>query len=253
MAEPLMRLQDQEEQIEELRGHDRGRVLTFPEAFGFKTEDEHGIPKPSQADLEELEVPMAITDEVFTDFDGVEIPGGDEHPGMDLSDQRAHYEVGVALPENIKVNGIELTAESPLRNLRAARAFYNIGQSGGKAKCFARLLDHQKKLELLLAKDLAAQGRAFEGRIHIEQVMAKVPTEEEKKRHYLTHLPYAAWCPSCIKHRAKQDQHRRTGKSHEQGVPAICFDFCRVRATGSGAYCMPGNELSKIYVSYPTC
>ena len=147
---------------------------------------------------------------------------------MDLDDQRAHYEVGASLPENIKVNGVELNAESPLRNLRAACAFYNIGQSGGKAKCFARLLEHQKKLELLLAKDLAAQGQAFDERIPVEQVMAKV-------RHYLTHLPYAAWCPSCTKHRAKQDQHRRTGKSHEQGVPTNSFDFCRVRATGSGA------------------
>ena len=61
MAEPLMRLQDEEE-IEELKGHERSKVLTFvaedgndPEVFGFKIEDDYGIPKPSEEDLEELE------------------------------------------------------------------------------------------------------------------------------------------------------------------------------------------------------
>ena len=70
MAEPLMGLQDQEEQIEELRGHEQSKVLTFvaeegndPEAFSFKIEDEQGIPRPSQSDLEELEVPKAPADE----------------------------------------------------------------------------------------------------------------------------------------------------------------------------------------------
>ena len=82
----------------------------------------------------------------------VEVPGGIEDHGVDLDDQRVEHEIGKPLPRSIKVNGIELTADSPLRNLRAAYGFYSIGQSGGKAKCYGRLLDHQKKLELLLAK-----------------------------------------------------------------------------------------------------
>ena len=60
---------------------------------------------------------------------------------------------------------------------------------------------------------------------------AKVPTEAERKAHELTHVPYAPWCPSCIKHH----QRRRTGKSHDQGCPTVSFDFCKVKAKGSGA------------------
>lgn len=134
---------------------------------------------------------------------------------MNLDHQRVHHEVGVAIPSSITVNGIALTSESPLRNLRPACSFYKIGQSGGKAKCYGRLIDHQNKLELLLARDLAARGRAFDERIPAEQAMAQVPREEEKRRHLLTHLPYAGWCASCVKHRAKQDQHRRAGRAHE--------------------------------------
>ena len=72
-------------------------------------------------------------------------------------------------------------------------------------------------------------------RIPLEQVAAKVPTEAERKAHELTHVPYAPWCPACIKHRARPDQRRRSGKSHDQGCPTISFDFCKVKAKGSEA------------------
>ena len=60
------------------------------------------------------------------------------------------YEIGVALPEEIRVNEVPLTVDSPLRSLRAACAFYQIWQSGGKRKCFSRLVAHQGALELML-------------------------------------------------------------------------------------------------------
>ena len=96
-------------------------------------------------------------------------------------------------------------------------------------------MSHQHQLELLMARDLAAQGRAMEERIPLEQVSAREPTAEERRQHELTHLPYQAWCTACLKHRARQDQHRRTGKSHGQGCPTVSFDFCYVKASGSGA------------------
>ena len=60
------------------RGHEQSKVLTFvavegndPEAFGFKIEDKQRIPRPSQSDLEELEIPKAPTDEDFEEFSGI--------------------------------------------------------------------------------------------------------------------------------------------------------------------------------------
>ena len=74
----------------------------------------------------------------------------------------------------------------------------------------------------------------MEERIPLEQASAREPTAEERRRRELTHLPYRAWCTACLKHRARQDQHRRTGKSHEHGCPTVSFDFCYVKASGSG-------------------
>ena len=237
MAEPLDGLWEQEEPIEELKKEELGRVITFiaqggtePETFGFEVMDGFHF-RADPGSLEELAVPEALNEEV----EGMDIHGEEGQEGVGLEDQEAWLEVGVAVPSQLQVNGVVLTLDSPLRSLRAACAFYRIGQSGGKQKCFNRLMSHQHQLELLMARDLAAQGRAMDKRIPLEQVSAREPTMEEKKQHELTHLPYEAWCTACLKHRARQDQHRRTGKAHEQGCPTISFDFCYVKASGSGA------------------
>ena len=225
MAEPIDSLEDQEEPIEELKGEEMSKIMTFiaqegttPEAFGFDLNEGFNWYKPRAEEIED-----------------VEIPGGEREEGANLDDQLVRFEVGPALPSHIQVKGVVLTLESPLRSLRAARAYYKIGQSGGKRKCFSRLLEHQNKVELLLARDLAAQAEAFEKRIPLKQAVAKEPTEEEKRQHQLTHIPYAPWCAFCLKHQARQDQHRRTGRAREQGCPTISFDLCHVRASGSGA------------------
>ena len=183
MAEPLDGLEDQEEEVEELREVGLGKVMTFvaqegtvPEVFGFEIDD--AVQLGPKSAVEELAIPQA-RDEEMEEFEGVDIPGGDDepNPGRDLEEQMVRYEIGVALPEEIRVNEVPLTVDSPLRNLRAACAFYRIGQSGGKRKCFSRLVAHQGALELMMAKDLAARGQAMGQRIPVEQVTAKVPTE----------------------------------------------------------------------------
>ena len=68
-------------------------------------------PRPA---VEELAIPQA-QDEEMEEFDGADIPGGDDepNPGRDLQEQMVHYEIGVALPEEIRVNEVPLTVDSP--------------------------------------------------------------------------------------------------------------------------------------------
>ena len=141
MAEPIDGLEEQEDEIEELRELGLSKVMTFvaadgtvPEKFGFEIDEAMQLgPKPAI-------VPQA-QDEEMEELGGVEIPGGEEghDPGRDLEQKMVRYEIGV----EIRVNEIPLTVDSPLRSLRAACAFYQIGQSGGKRKCFSRLVAHQ--------------------------------------------------------------------------------------------------------------
>ena len=46
--------------------------------------------------------------------------------------------------DEVIVNGVTLTCNDTLANLRAACSSYGLSTSGGKAKCFGRILQHQK-------------------------------------------------------------------------------------------------------------
>lgn len=108
------------------------RILTFatpsevpqaPEDLGFEAEEfKWGSQKERQEELSDLQLPMADGEE--DNVDGVEIPElpGLQLAGRDLDDQQVRFEVGVAVPAQIQVNGVVLTADSPLRSLRAACA-----------------------------------------------------------------------------------------------------------------------------------
>ena len=173
MTKPIDSMEDQEGEIEELKfkGQFMAKIVTFvtpatagqaPEDLGFEVEGfDYKASKKMRADVQDYAIPVAEDKE---EMEGREIVAPDPPGGASLDDQAVRLEVGVAIPERIQVNGVELTLESPLRTLRAACAFYQIGQSGGKRKRFSRLVEHQTQLELLQARDLANQALASQGR-----------------------------------------------------------------------------------------
>ena len=134
--------------------------------------------------------------------------------------------------EEINVNGTVLKPTSGLAALRAGCQFYNLSQSGSKLKCFQRLIDHQKKLELELVLASARDAQQQLQRHPVAPPTADLPPEAEQAAHRLTHLPNAAWCPSCLAHRARQNRHERTGESHSNAVPTVSFDFFYTKADG---------------------
>ena len=108
--------------------------------------------------------------------------------------------------------------------MREACSFYNLSTSGSKDRCFKRLLEHQKKLELQLILGAAREAQAAEERQPRPQHLAEAPDEETQMRHILCHLPYADWCPSCVAHRARPDRQENTGAVKESS-PTVSFDF----------------------------
>ena len=63
--------------------------------------------------------------------------------------EEATIEIDPLMPEKVLVNGIELSVESALRALKSACTFYEFSTSGGKDKCYKRLVNHQKRLGLM--------------------------------------------------------------------------------------------------------
>ena len=52
------------------------------------------------------------------------------------------------------------------------------------------------------------------------------PTEEERRRHEASHLPYRSWCEYCVKGRGRCRPHqRRKGEVEEHGLPTISMDY----------------------------
>ena len=48
------------------------------------------------------------------------------------------------------------------------------------------------------------------------------PTEQERELHNLTHMPYRAWCPLCVKRKGRQDYHKQVYDKR----PVIQVDYC---------------------------
>ena len=47
------------------------------------------------------------------------------------------------------------------------------------------------------------------------------PTEEDKERRRLTHLPFQAWCPECVQGAGRGGMHRRKADTGERGLEAV--------------------------------
>ena len=61
------------------------------------------------------------------------------------------------------------------------------------------------------------------------------PSFAEQQQHFLTHLPYAPWCSSCVCLRARSDKHERSGGSRRSSTPCISFDFAYTKSVPQDA------------------
>ena len=59
----------------------------------------------------------------------------------------------------------------------------------------------------------------------------KEPTQAERDRHNLTHLPFCLWCPICIACR-RPNNHHRLLQDHSREVPLLAGDYGFIRNAG---------------------
>ena len=185
-----------------------------PVLMGFKLQGEEPplFPDPERRDAAD-DILQAPEDEVL----GLEIGGGEIQGGADVPMQ-GRLVVTPSPVDMVVVNGVELSESSSLRALRAGLTHYDLSTSGSKVKCFARLLNHQKALELQRAQqELTRTPHAVK--------LETPPSFAEQQQHFLTHLPYAPWCSSCVCFRARSDKHERSSGSRRSSTPCISFDF----------------------------
>ena len=54
------------------------------------------------------------------------------------------------------------------------------------------------------------------------------PTEEQRRKHNETHLPYRSWCAICVAAKATEEGHMRK-KEPETAVPVVQADYAEVK------------------------
>eukprot|EP00435_Cladocopium_sp_Y103_P011979 s2028_g3.t1 len=132
------------------------------------------------------EVPLAaiaVEREDFVANDPAPIAPEDEIVGIEMEDERQQDVEGQAIPhgqlvlapergDHMIVNGVELFPHTALATLREACGFYGISRSGSKERCFKRLWEFQKRLELQTALTAARETEAAQKREPIAQTKA---------------------------------------------------------------------------------
>ena len=53
----------------------------------------------------------------------------------------------------------------------------------------------------------------------------KQPTDEERRVHNLTHLPYRNWCEHCVKGRGRETDHKHLSQPEVEGLHELHFDY----------------------------
>ena len=57
----------------------------------------------------------------------------------------------------------------------------------------------------------------------VRKLDPRIPTEEERREHEMTHLPFRSWCRHCVRGRGKEEPCRKV--EGERGLPEIHVDF----------------------------
>ena len=93
-----------------------------------------------------------------------------------------------------------------------------LGNPGGRPRFL-------EGLRIFLARnDLLWENLPEDIQVPREQAPVREPSQDEQRRHALTHIPFQSWCSSCIQHRARADRHQRHPVADREH-PTICFDF----------------------------
>ena len=136
--------------------------------------------------------------------------------------------LGEAMDEKMKIGGIELTPASTIKQLRHACEFLKVGKTGSKAQIWQRLKEAVASNKM---KELVEISQGLEIEFSREpdgEKRPEAPSEEERKRHELTHLPKADWCESCSATRSREDDFKTTEKKYEASGHVFthgCFLF----------------------------
>ena len=181
----------------------------------------------------------------------------DELEGVDIPEAVSDLPAGAYVIEpfdedKVLVNGVELTIESKLADLRNACGFFKLSQSGSKERCYKRIVNFLKQHHLELIDAVAHRLDTDLQRHPNAPPLAEAPNDKEVQKHNLTHLPYKPWCPACVSYRARADKQIRDNQTTASSVPCISFDFAYTKSMSDREDEQVGTMVALVYIDSQT-
>ena len=207
-----------------------------PEVLGFNMPEGNSAPRAIDALAPSL--PMYRESPVEGHGAVVEVPVEMEVPAADDAeppeiDRDLPY---VAESDLVVIDGVRYNMDSTLKHLREACISLGLSKNGSKKNCFKRLLEHIQHQELIASQSATAKVGSESQRLPIKQKRPEEPSQAAVDAHNLVHEPYAAWCPLCVAHRARQDVPSRRGEQglrSDHSVVSWDFGFCSRTSDGT--------------------
>ena len=78
------------------------------------------------------------------------------------------------------------------------------------------------------------QEEITEGREVASRSSPKAPTEEERRTHCITHIPFRSWCPHCVAARGRNFPHLRKTEDKKDEHVSVHLDYCFLRDEAGG-------------------
>ena len=132
------------------------------------------------------------------------------------------------IPERVFIEDLEISATSPVQDLRRICRFFGINQSGSKRKMYERII----KCHLIALRRQALDlGQKMYEAQEVEPIPAggsvRTPSLRERQLHELTHFPFREWCSHCVSCKSRPNQHRMAEpeESADREFPNIQVDF----------------------------
>ena len=114
-----------------------------------------------------------------------------------------------------ELEGVKLSVETPLKDLKELCRKLGLAVSGGKNKILRRLKVHHEVLEKQLASEVARKMFAEQERNPGMLKTPTLPSSRQQELHNITHHPFQPWCEACVLGRSRQSPHRRQGGENE--------------------------------------
>ena len=128
---------------------------------------------------------------------------------------------------DVEIDDVKYTEDNKLKELQSACQKLGLPTSGSKMRVLRRLQQYKYKQEERVAFEVAQRLYSEARREAVPVPTPKLPPRHEQEMHQLTHIPYKAWCQTCIATRAKEDARTEADRNQvkDRGRSVISFDF----------------------------